>query len=210
MSFQSLKAVASRLLNEMMAVYDDTRLNRSLVIDKVLVARANILSKYLARHLGSIPGQYYNECCFDVQCEPICPGAPVTVYRGKIPSVLAQLGKKAIRYLGTVDGKHAFEWKDDASQVAEDYTLFSGCNSNNPYFVLTGDKATVYNRPTVNNTTLYIKGVFVDPYACGCKEEDIFVPADHIDEIEQQIKIDLATYLIQRKIDKMNNAESDN
>ena len=210
MSFQSLKAVASRLLNEMMAVYDDTRLNRSLVIDKILVARADILAKYLARHMGAIPGQYYNECCFEIACEPVCPGSPVTVWRGKIPEVLAQLGKRAIRYLGTVDGKHAFEWKDDASQVGEDYTMFVGCNKNNPYFTLTGNKATVYNRPTINNTILYIKGVFADPYACGCPEDDIFVPADHIDEIEQHIKVDLSTFLIQRKIDKMNNAQTDN
>jgi hypothetical protein len=55
-----------------------------------------------------------------------------------------------------------------------------------------------------------VKGIFADPFACGCPEDDVFVPADHIDEIEQQIKVDLSTFLIQRRIDKMNNTNSDN
>ena len=43
MSFLSLEAVTSRLMNDLIAVYDDTRLNRKIVRDKVLVARANVL-----------------------------------------------------------------------------------------------------------------------------------------------------------------------
>ena len=209
MSFQSLEAVTSRLMNDLIAVYDDTRLNRKIVRDKVLVARANVLSKYLRQNLGSIAGQYYNQCCFEVNCEPVCPGAPVTVIRGKIPELLAQLGRRALKYLGTVDGKHPFEWRDESSTEFVSYAQF-GCDRKNPYFVLTGQKADVYDLPTIDTKMLMVKGVFADPFACGCPEDDVFVPADHIDEIEQQIKVDLSTFLIQRRIDKMNNANSDN
>lgn len=212
MSFQSLEAVVSRLMGESKAVYDDSRLNKRLIRSKVLVARAGILSKYLRQQLGTIPGQYYNECCFEVKCEPVCPGAPINVYRGKIPAILGQLGKKGIKYLGTVDGKHPFEQKDSSSEDKSDYTKSLGftCSTNAPYYVLTGNKATVYDRPTIDNSILLIKGIFEDPYACGCPEDEIFIPADHIDEIEQQIKYDLSSYLLQRKIDKMNNANTDN
>ena len=209
MSFQSLEAVTSRLMNDLIAVYDDTRLNRKMVRDKILVARANILSKYLRQHLGSIPGQYYNQCCFDVKCEPVCAGAPINVIRGKIPALLGQLGKRSLKYLGTIDGKSPFEWRDEASTEFESYAQF-GCDKKNPYFVLVGQKAEVYDLPTVDTKILMVRGVFEDPFVCGCPEDEIFVPADHIDEIEQHIKVDLATYLIQRKIDKMNNTNSDN
>lgn len=208
MGFQSIDAVTSRLMNEMIAVYDDTRLNREMLRDKILVGRANVLSKYLRQHLGTIPGQYYNECCFDVVCESICEGSPTKVFRGKIPALLAQVGKKAIKYLGTEDGKTPFEWRDSAIEVGEDYSVI-GCKKKDPFFILTGRKATVYNRPTNDMTKFYIKGIFSDPFACGCPDEDIFVPEDHIDEIEQQIKIDLSTFLYQRRIDKMNNANTD-
>ena len=109
MSFQSLEAVTSRLMNDLIAVYDDTRLNRKIVRDKVLVARANVLSKYLRQNLGSIAGQYYNQCCFEVNCEPVCPGAPVTVivpkrirgsvapHRGCNPDCAASLPEDAWR-----------------------------------------------------------------------------------------------------------------
>ena len=42
MSFQSLEAVTSRLMNDLIAVYDDTRLNRRMVRDKVLIYQDNI------------------------------------------------------------------------------------------------------------------------------------------------------------------------
>ena len=208
MSFQSLDAVTSRLMNDLEQVYDDARLNKRLVRDKVLVARANILSKYLARQLGSIDGSYYNQCCFTVSCQPVCPGAPVTVLRGKIPAILGQLGKRAIKYLGTADGKTPFERRDESYTEMESYVPNS-CGKTDPYYNLIGDKVDVFDPPTTNTTILMIRAVFADPYACGCPGDDIFVPADHIDEIEQQIKIDLSTFLLQRRIDKMNNSNSD-
>jgi len=208
MSYESLEAVTSRLMNDLAKVYDDSRLNKKIVRDKVLVARANILSKYLRANMGSIPGQYYNQCCFEVNCEPVCPGAPVTVIRGKIPSLLAQLGKRAVKYLGTVDSLYPFEWRDEVSTNFKSYVDF-GCSRKNPWFTLIGNKVEVFDLPTVNTQMLMIRGVFSDPTACGCQEEDIFVPADHIDEIEQQIKIELSQFLLQMKLDKMNNANID-
>ncbi len=62
MSFQSLEAVTSRLMNDLIAVYDDTRLNRKMIRDKVLVARANILSKYLRQNLQVV--RYYLQLVF--------------------------------------------------------------------------------------------------------------------------------------------------
>jgi hypothetical protein len=209
MSYQSLSAVVSRLMNDLLFVHDDTRLNRRMVQDKVLVARANILSKYLRQQMGKIPGQYYNRCCFEVQCEPVCPGAPINVIRGKIPALLGQLGKRALMYLGTVDGKTSFEWRDEPTTEMVSYAKF-GCDSKNPYFVLVGQKAEVYDLPTVDTKMLMVIGVFEDPFACGCPEDDIFIPADHIDEVEQHVKMDLATFLIQRRLDKINNTNSDN
>jgi hypothetical protein len=195
-------------MNDLIQIYDDARLNKRLVRDKVLVARANILSKYLSKQLGSIDGSYYNQCCFEVSCQPVCPGAPVTVLRGTIPAVLGQLGKRAIKYLGTVDGKTPFERRDESYTDMKSYVPM-GCGGKDPYYNLTGAKVDVFDPPTDNTTNLMIRAVFADPFACGCPEDDIFVPADHIDEIEQQIKIDLSTFLMQRRIDKMNNANSD-
>jgi hypothetical protein len=214
MGYESVDAVVSRLMNDMIAVYDDTRLNKRLVTGKVMVARANVLSKYLRQHLGTIPGQYYNECCFDVKCEPICPGAPILVYRGTIPNILGQLGRKGIKYLGTIDGKNNFDWRDETSNNFLDYSTFvltrPAEGTKNPWFTLTGNKVTVYDRPTDDMTTFYIRGIFSDPFACNCPTDSIFIPEDHIDEVEQQIKIDLSTFLMQRRIDKYNNANSDN
>jgi len=208
MSFLSLDAVTSRLMNDLVVVYDDSRLNKRLVRDKILVARSNILSKYLVRSIGNIDGSYFNTCCFEVQCEPVCKGAPITVLRGKIPAVLGQLGKRGIKYLGTVDGKTPFERRDEAYSEMESYVPV-GCGKKDAYYNLVGNKASVYNTPTDNTSMLMITAVFADPLACGCEEEEVFVPADHIDEIEQQIKIDLSTFLMQRRIDKMNNVNSD-
>lgn len=195
-------------MNDLIQVYDDPRLNKRLVRDKVLVARASVLAKYLMRNIGKIDGSYYNKCCFDVKCEPVCPGAPINVLRGKIPAILGTLGTRAIKYIGTVDGKVSFERKDEQLTDLVDYVPY-GCSKKNPYYVLTGNKVDVFDVPTDNTTILMITAVFADPFACGCPEDEIFVPADHIDEIEQQIKIDLSTFLMQRRIDKMNNTNTD-
>ena len=207
MSFRSLQAVTSRILNDLEGEYDDTRINNKLLRDKVLVARASVIMKNYAQYPGTLPGQLYNKCCFEVACEPICPGAPVTVVRGKIPSVLSSLGRHAIRYLGSVDGV-SFEWKASASKQRKSY-VFIGDKKEKPYFVLTGDHVEVYNRPTDNMSKFIIYGVFSDPTACECKDDEIFVPEDMIDQIEQQVKYDLASFLLQRRMDKMNNTNAD-
>jgi hypothetical protein len=211
MGFWSLEATASRIMNEMESVFDDPRLNYKLVKDKVLVSRAAVLTKYLSNYPGEIPGQYYNECCIPITCEPICEGAPISINRAKLPSTPGMLGKRAYVFVGTVDGKVSFDHRNSVVNDYEDYTPIGTYDaSKDPYYVLVGNTADLYNLPTPNMKTLLVRGVFSDPLSCKCPEDRIFVPEDHIDEIEQFIKKDLASFLIQRRIDKMNNANTDN
>ena len=209
MSFESLRATTSRVLNDLQGVYDDTRINYLMLRDKILVARASVILKNYARYPGKLPGQLYNKCCFEVSCQPVCKGSPIVTERGKIPSVLSSLGKKAIRYLGSVDGKVSFNWQDEDSTNFASYVVV-GSKEEKPYFTLISNEVEVYNKPTENMTNFMIVGVFANPKACDCSDDEIFVPEDLIDQIEQQVKVDLSTFLIQRKWDKMNNANADN
>lgn len=206
--FWTLEATTSRLMNEMMAVFDDTRLNKRLVQDKILVARAAVLSDFLMQWRGNLPPQYINECCVDIICEPVCPGSPILRTRAKLPSVPGKIGFRAYRYVGTVDGKISFRYSETAEEVNDYVTV--GTKPKSPYYTLVGRTADLYNLPVEGMKKLYVKGMFSDPFACECPEDQIFVAEDHIDRIEQYIKKDLATFLIQRKIDKLNNAQTDN
>ena len=210
MGFESLRATASRILNDLEGEYDDTRINYILVRDKVLVARASVIMKMYSKYPGQLPGQLYNECCFEVNCEPVCEGAPVEVIRGMLPSSpLATLGKRAISYLGSADYQVSFEWRNQHNTSLKSYIPF-GTEEEDPYYVLSGQEVTVYNRPTENMTNFLIRAIFANPYACKCPDDKIFVPVDMIDQIEQQVKYDLASFLLQRRMDKMNNANADN
>jgi hypothetical protein len=209
MSFESIQATASRILNDLEGDNDDTRLNYIMIRDKVLVARASVIMKMYAKYPGNLPGQLYNECCFTVNCEPVCEGAPVNVIRGMLPSsVLASLGKRAINYLGSADYMKAFEQRDTHNTNLKSYIPF-GTVKEEPYFVMTGQQVTVYNLPTENMTNFLIRAIFSNPNACKCPDEKIFVPVDMIDQIEQQVKYDLASFLLQRKQDQMSNANAD-
>jgi hypothetical protein len=209
MSFESIQAVASRILNDLEGDYDDTRLNYIMIRDKVLVSRASVIMKMYMNYPGNLPGQLYNECCFTVKCEPVCVGAPTEVIRGMLPSsIMATLGKRAINYLGSADYNVSFEHKDTHNSKLKSYIPF-GTVEEEPYFVMTGQQVTVYNRPTENMTNFLIRAIFSNPFACKCPDEMIFVPVDMIDQIEQQVKYDLASFLLQRKQDQMSNANAD-
>lgn len=211
MSFQSLDATTWRIIEDLEGVYDDSRIGYDVVRDKVLVARASVLMKNFARYPGNLPPQLYNVCCFEVACEPVCPGAPIEVVRGHLPSApLATLGKRAISYLGSADYAHAFEWRDEPITIKRSYVMFGSERKESPYYVMTGDSVEVYNRPTENMTNFIIRAIFADPHACECPDDKIFVPQDLIDQIEQQVKYDIASIKLQRKMDKMNNTNADN
>lgn len=211
MGFESIKATVSRIWNEIEGgwIYDDSRLNRTLVRDKVLVIRAELLGQLFKTTLGQMPLIYYQSCCFDIHCEPFCAGSPLTVWRGKIPSTIGMGGKAAIRYLGTVDFQQAFEQRFVVSANKGDYSLFGTYSQPQPYYLLEGNQVTVYDAPA-GVTKLVVQLVAANPFECPeCEEENVYVPADHLQEIEKRVKLDLSGFLIQRKIDKRNNTNAD-
>lgn len=212
MSFQSLKAVTSSIWNDMEGGLgtDDTRINQRMVRDRVLKKRANLLGRLLSRYIGNIPGGYFNTCCLPLSCEEVCPGSKERVWRVQLPPLVGQLGKRSVRYLGTVDGKQSFEWLDEpptdnrASYVPFDIT------ANQPSYVVYGTTAELFNKPTRTLKMLRFVGVIADPFFCNKCEDDIMIPIDHISDIEKEVKLDLANFLVQRKVDKMNNNNPDN
>lgn len=216
MSFNSINAIASRIFNEIEGgwIYDNSRINIRMLEDKVHATRAKLLGERYGKKIGAIPGQYYALCCIDFVCVDACdnPESGVKILRATIPPLIGSIGRKAIRYIGTVDRKTSFEWR--SSYEANDYTSFLPFASTrkDPYVLITGDKADLYNPPTYNLKKAVIIGIFGDPTACGdCEDKDkrYNIPEDHISDIEKYVKADIAGLLLQRRVDKINNANPD-
>ena len=130
-------------------------------------------------------------------------------YVVEIPQMIGSVGRKNIKYLGTVDRKISFENRDSF----EDYTAnlpFSGKPT--PYFVRVENFAVLYNLPTPNPKKLLVLGLFTNPFECNCTKDGPYpIPGgEMLEDIHRRVMMDLSQFLVQRRIDKVHNANPDN
>jgi hypothetical protein len=208
-NFYSLEAVTSRIWHELEGgwIYDDSRFHREIVRDKVLTARADLLAEYFAKG-GVIHPQHYSECCFDIECRNVCD-SPIQEQTIPAPPIIGGLlAFRSIKYLGSADRRIPFEQRQSFQDVGGSY-LLSGTPPKRPYFVHLQNRFHLYDVPA-GMTTVRLVAIFANPLECNCSESDIFVPVDYLDKIEKKVKLDLSGFLLQRKIDKRNNAVPEN
>jgi len=209
MGFDSLHAISSRIWEEIQGgwIYDDERINIKLIKDKVHVARAKVIGEYFRKRIY-IDTSYYQQCCLDVICQSVCD-SPHKEYVVKLPQLIGTVGRRNIKFLGTVDRQLSFENKD----TFIDYTTsipFSGDAS--PYFTRVDNFAILNNLPTPNPKKLLLVALLSDPLDCGDCDEDSPYPipgGEFLSDIERQVMMDLSGFLVQRRIDKVHNANPD-
>tara|TARA_Y100000592_G_scaffold20846_1_gene32034 strand:+ start:8334 stop:8978 length:645 start_codon:yes stop_codon:yes gene_type:complete len=214
MAFDSLSAISSRIWEELSGgwIFDDERLNIKLIQDKVHVARSKLIGEYLRKKMY-VNTSFYQECCVDVVCELSCAEAPKNTkeYVVKLPTLIGAANHKGVKFLGTVDREISFEQRDSFEDFTYDIP-FSGTPS--PYFVLVdNNKAILRNLPTPYPKKLLFIGLFANPLSCDeCDVNSSYpVPGgEFISDIETLVKSDLAGFLLQRKVDKIHNANPDN
>ena len=207
--YDTLDAIASRIWEEIMGgwIVDDGRFNIILIKDKVHVARAKIVAEHLRNRIY-IDASYYQECCLDVICRSVCD-SPHKEYVVELPQMIGTVGRKNIKYLGTVDRKNSFENRDSF----EDYTAnlpFSGKPS--PFFVRIDSFAVLKNLPTPNPKKLIVVGLFSNPFECDDCTEDSKYPVpggEMLEDIHRRVMMDLSQFLVQRRVDKIHNANPD-
>ena len=207
--FDSLHAIASRIWEEIMGgwIVDDSRFNLHLIEDKIHVARAKILGEKLKGKFY-IDSSYYQECCIDVICRKVCD-SPHSEYVVELPQMISSVGRKNIKYLGTVDRKISFSNRDSFEDFSS--TLpFSGKPS--PFFVRVDNFAVLGNLPTPNPKKLIVIGLFSNPLECKECTKDGPYPlpgGDMLEDIHRRVMMDLSQFLVQRRIDKVHNANPD-
>lgn len=210
MAFDSLFAISSRIWEEVQGgwIYDDERINLKLIQDKVHVARAKLMGEFFRKRLY-IDTSYYQECCLDIKCENVCD-SPHKEYVVELPQLIGTVGRKNIKFLGTVDRNISFENRD----TFDDYTSsvpFSG--KPQPFFVRVGNKAVLNNLPTPNIKKLLFVALLSNPLDCNeCKLDTPYpVPGgEFLADIEKLVMSDLAGLLLQRRVDKIHNANPNN
>ena len=210
MSDISLAATVSRIWNEIEGgyIYDDSRLNPTLIRGKVLVERAKLLTTLYMSYPFAIPDLYYQRCCFDIVCKQVCD-SPMVETVATIPNIIGALGARSIKYVGGADGKSPYERTNGFGNTGS-YSIFAK-KKKASYHILGHNTAIFENLPEGVKKGMII-GLFADPFACECLEDEnsIYIPADHVSDIEKAVKLELSGFLLQRKIDKRNNANSDN
>jgi len=124
--FWTIKSTVDRIWLEIEGgwIYDNSRLNRDVIRDKVLTARSAFLAKYLRTTLGSIEGQYFNKCCVDFYCEEDCPGSENKVWKADLPQVISDGALRSIRFLGSNDLETSFQYRADMFKEEESFLPF--------------------------------------------------------------------------------------
>lgn len=195
----SLEAITDRIVQSLEGhwVVKDGRLKPDLVRDEIIKIRAALLKEMSLQ--GTLDDMYQQRCCVEVRCEQVCD-SPVKEFRATIPETITG----GLVYVGSPDGKNAFLASDGMLYVP--YTRFL-------------KKRTTYR--VLNITTLIldeiphglkkimVQGIFANPYDCECLDTDRFVPAELLPEITKRVELNLANFLIERKVDKRNNQNPD-
>lgn len=207
MAFERLDAVVSRIWNELDGgwLFDDSRLSPILIRDKVLVERAKMLNDLYLSWAGPLPMQYYNECCLDIECLPVCD-SPVSSEVAMLPSQI--ISSNGIRYIGSPDYSRSFSRSQTITQKQESY-LLAPAKKKDATYILGQDKITFFDLPA-GITKVLVVALWADPLACKCKDDQIFIPAEKISDLEKAVKLELSGFLLQRKVDKRNNTQADN
>ena len=210
MAYDSLNAISSRIWEEVQGgwIYDDERVNVKMIRDLVQVTRAEYIEQ-LAMSKMSIPAAFYQECCVDVKCGSVCEGSPVTEEYVDLPSLLGM--SKPIKYLGTADRKLSFDKRETVEDFVSSLPFVS--KPSPYYFLVDNNKAIIKNKPIASLKKMIVVGLFADPLSC--KECDLDSPypvpsAGILNAIEQNVLKRLAGFMIQRRIDKVHNANPDN
>lgn len=207
MAFERLDAVVSRIWNELDGgwLFDDSRLSPILIRDKVLVERAKLINDMFMSWPGPLPMQYFNECCLEIECKQVCD-SPVSSEVAMLPSQI--ITHRGIRYVGSPDYMKPFSKAQSFAQNDENY-LLAPAKKKDPTYIEGQDKLTFFDLPVGTNKILVI-ALWSDPLACGCKDDQIFIPSEKISELEKMVKLELSGFLLQRKVDKRNNTQADN
>lgn len=208
--FDSLHAISSRIWEEVQGgwIYDDERINLKLIQDKIHVARAKLMGEYFRKKLY-IDSSYYQECCITIDCDAVCD-SPYTEYVAELPQLIGTVGRRNIKYLGTVDRKISFENRDTFDDFASAVPFNGG---KQPYFVRVGNKAIIKNLPTPNIKKVLLVALLSNPLECDdCKLDSAYpVPGgEFISDIEKLVMSELAALLLQRRVDKYHNANPEN
>jgi hypothetical protein len=209
MAYDSLHAISSRIWEEIQGgwIYDDERINLKLIRDKVNVARAKIMGEHFRKRLY-VDTSYYQQCCLDVLCEQVCK-SPHKEFIVKLPQLIGTVGRKNIKFLGTVDRKVSFENRDSF----DDFTgsiPFSGNAS--PFFTRVDNFAILKNLPTPSPKKLLLVAMLSNPLECDACDINSPYPVpggEFISDIERMVMMDLSGFLVQRRIDKVHNANPD-
>lgn len=193
---KALHEIASRIqlhLEAGMPSDDSWMPNIDAIKDKVLVHRANMISK-VAMKLPIIPDQYYyKKCCIELKCREIACG---DVKSGKqewyfdVPSLIGLAGKRAVKFVGSEDYTISMEWRTSPKDIHENSGLYG--TTTTPYFIIRNGEAIVYKKP--NGLKLLCYELLVDNPEISCDENDDFpMPADHLKEIENDIVREMLT-----------------
>jgi len=174
--------------------------NFDWIVQRVNIARADIIGKFSRVTVGAIPSQFYQRiCCLDVLCETIgCDdkSSGITRHYIKLPATLmGTMGNIAIRYLGSGSGEEAdlnFEVRMVNKLDVHRAALFVA-NRKSPFAVLTGpDELELRNIPPqfTNIKKLCIEALFdvpVDTQGLMCLDVQYPVPGDILEDITNKV-----------------------
>lgn len=193
--WKSLDAIASRVAEQVNGgvTTNISRVKMTVVRDQVHKARAHRLKEIGRQKLFKIPRQYYQKIkCVPVVCTPIiCDGEDTGAkeLRAVIPSLIGELGRRSLRYIGTMDRKTEFDYRNtNGEDFSEYFPLIQAVN--NPYAILENNNTLIlYNPPTPNLEFICVELITDNPeheiIANDCEEYgDYPIPGDELLVIE--------------------------
>lgn len=200
----SLNAIASSIFRDLNGgrPSTDSRFSLEQIKDRILHTRAELASKVLANS-SSIPSEWMQECCLDIDCEEICESGIVRQV-AKLPSPLITVpGRNSIGFLGTVEGR-AFKRGNGGNNRKYHPFAFGHMEEYN----IVGDVIHFFNLPKGMNV-VFIRAMFVDVSFCKeCSSLAMPVPEGLINTIITRV-LNFFTYAAQRAVDKNNNTSPD-
>lgn len=145
-------------------VTDENRYPIDLCIDAVHAARAFYLGERLKERFH-VPVEYYQEICLPIECKEIMygtKGSGVNETFVTIPNLVGGLGKKAIRFIGSIAGGESFDLNLNGTLDCLDAHPFVP-KSSTPRASYFPGKLTLDNLPTAGMEYLKIQAVFANP-----------------------------------------------
>ena len=196
-AWKSLDAIASRVQEKASGgVHTNIdRVKLALVRDEIHKARAKRLQELARQKKFNIARQYYQKiCCLKVICEKIiCNGEESGDSRMivEIPSLIGELDRRAIRFIGTLDGIINFEFRtSEGEDHSAFFPLLERVHEDIPYAILENNmRLILYNSPTPNLEYICVELITDNPehplILDECEEmPDYPIPGDELAVIE--------------------------